>query len=157
MYSHVQPPTLVLSEEALSVSEAWEPNISTWRLQQPFRMQTTATVSSMIRKGELLSRHHWVVFFKRVDRIESSKKPEPVPQSSGVSETAVCPLSPVADDPQLHHPPPHSRQQLFLPACSLDASPCMPAAVPYFSTYCTVTLKMTFLLVINVHPCLLND
>ena len=38
-------------------------------------------------------------FFKSVDRIESSKGPEPVPSTSRVSETAACPLSPIADDP----------------------------------------------------------
>ena len=38
-------------------------------------------------------------FFKRVDRIESSKEPEPVPSTSGMSDIAACPLSPIADDP----------------------------------------------------------
>ena len=38
-------------------------------------------------------------FFKRVDRIECSKEPEPVPSVSGVSESAACPPSPIADDP----------------------------------------------------------
>ena len=38
-------------------------------------------------------------FFKRVDRTESSKSPEPVPSTSGTSETAACPPSPIADDP----------------------------------------------------------
>ena len=38
-------------------------------------------------------------FFKWVDRIESSKEPEPVPSISGVSEIAACPLSPIADNP----------------------------------------------------------
>ena len=37
--------------------------------------------------------------FKRVDRIKSSKEPEPVPSTSGVSDIAACPLSPIADDP----------------------------------------------------------
>ncbi|XP_059984138.1 uncharacterized protein LOC132508194 [Lagenorhynchus albirostris] len=37
-------------------------------------------------------------FFKRVDRIESSKEPEPVPSTSGMSETAACPPS-LIDDP----------------------------------------------------------
>ena len=36
-------------------------------------------------------------FFKRVDRIEFSKEPNPVPTTSGVSEIAACPPSPVAD------------------------------------------------------------
>ena len=37
-------------------------------------------------------------FFKRVDGIESSKEQEPVPSTSGVSETAACPPSPLPDD-----------------------------------------------------------
>ena len=39
------------------------------------------------------------LFFKRVDRIESSKGMELVPSTSGVSEIAACPPSPIADDP----------------------------------------------------------
>ena len=34
----------------------------TQRLQQPFRMQSSATVSSMTRKKELPPRHHWIIF-----------------------------------------------------------------------------------------------
>ena len=37
--------------------------------------------------------------FKRVDRIESSKEPEPVPSASDVSEIAACPPSPITEDP----------------------------------------------------------
>ena len=42
-------------------------------------------------------------FFKKVDRIESSKEPEPVPSMSGMSGIAACPPSPIADD---HSAPP---------------------------------------------------
>ena len=38
-------------------------------------------------------------FVKSVDRIESSKEPEPVPSTSGMSEIATCPPSTTADDP----------------------------------------------------------
>ena len=34
-----------------------------------------------------------------VDRIESSKEQTPMPSSSGVSEIAANPVSPIADDP----------------------------------------------------------
>ena len=34
-------------------------------------------------------------FFKKVERIESSKEPEPVLSTSGVSEIAACPQSPI--------------------------------------------------------------
>ena len=36
---------------------------------------------------------------KRVDRIEFSKEPEPVPSTSGMSEISACSPTPVADDP----------------------------------------------------------
>ena len=35
------------------------------RLQQLFRMQFCATVSSVMKKEELLSRHHWISFSRR--------------------------------------------------------------------------------------------
>ena len=38
-------------------------------------------------------------FFKSVDRTESSKEPEPVPSTSGMSEIAPCPPPLLADDP----------------------------------------------------------
>ena len=40
-------------------------------------------------------------FFKRLERIESSKEPELVPSTSSESESAACPLSPVAADPSV--------------------------------------------------------
>ena len=46
---------------------------------------------------------------KRVDRIEFSKKPEPVPSVSGLSEVAACPPSPIAEDPSA--PPSPSSSQ----------------------------------------------
>ena len=38
-------------------------------------------------------------FVKRVDRIESSKEPEPAPSSSGKNEISACSPSPIADNP----------------------------------------------------------
>ena len=68
-------------------------------------------------------------FFKRGDRIESSKTPEPVPSASGMSEIAACPPpSPITGDPAIS-------RLLFLPsvskllACSLKASPYVPPIV----------------------------
>ena len=71
---------------------------------------------------------------KRVDRIESSKEPKPVPSSSDVSEITACPPSPIADDTSVLPFPtssPSSSQSVTLLACSLNASPCMPAVVLY--------------------------
>ena len=60
-------------------------------------MQLSATMSSMMRKKE--PGHHWIVCFKRLGRTESTKEPEPVLSTSGMSEIAACPPSPIADDP----------------------------------------------------------
>ena len=46
------------------------------------------------KKKELLPKHHWIIF-SRVGKTESSKEPEPGPLTSGVSEIAACPLSPI--------------------------------------------------------------
>ncbi|KAJ8776637.1 hypothetical protein J1605_015226 [Eschrichtius robustus] len=75
-------------------------------------------------------------FFKRVDRIESSKEPEPVPSTSGVSESAACPLSPIADDLilQLYHLPPP------LPPPVSNSSCLFTRCQPLYASCCTVLL-----------------
>ena len=89
----------------------------------------------MIRKEELLPRHHWTVFFffffKREERIVSSKEPELVPWMLGVSEAAVCPPAPIADD-QLYHLPPPLPPPVSNSSClfSLDASPSIHRCSP---------------------------
>ena len=59
-------------------------------------MQSSATMSSMTRKKKRVtiqtSLDH---IFKRVGRTESSKEPEPGPLTSGVSEIAAYPPSPI--------------------------------------------------------------
>ena len=61
----------------------------TQRLQQLVGVQSSVTISSMMRR-KLQPRHHWmVVFFKRIEL--TSKEPESVvPSTSGMSETAPC-------------------------------------------------------------------
>ena len=73
-------------------------------VQQAFRVQSSATESSMRRKKKATtSLDHC---FKRVDGTESSKEPEPVPLMSGMREIADCPPSPVVDDPSALPSPP---------------------------------------------------
>ena len=89
-----------LFEEALLVFEAQDLNVE-WYMKVAAAVENAIQCYHLIlmRKRELLPRHHWIIFFKRVDRIESSKESEPVPSTSGVSEIAACPSSPIADDP----------------------------------------------------------
>ena len=99
-----------------------------------------ATSSSMMRKQELLPRHHWVFF--KVDRTEASKEPEPVP-SSGMSETAACPPSPTADNtstlPSPTFSPVGNLSCLFTRCQFLICQLC--TTLLYFSRYCIVKIK----------------
>ena len=57
-------------------------------------MESSATVLSTMRRKKKTYCSNITgsfFFFKRIDRIESSKEREPVPSTSAVSETAVCP------------------------------------------------------------------
>ena len=89
-----------LFEEALLVFEAQNPNVERY-------MKVAAAVQNAIQcyrviydeKKRAATQTSLDRFFKRVDRMESSKEPEPVPSTSGVSEIAARPPSPIADDP----------------------------------------------------------
>ena len=102
-----------LQEEALLVFEAQDPNIAQYT-------KVAAAVQNAIQ-------HHHVIhdekkrattqksldsFSKKVHSIETSKEPEPVPSTSGMSEIAACPPAPIADDPSaLPSPTSHSSSQ----------------------------------------------
>ena len=106
------------------------------------RMSGSKHKSSNDVAGTALPRRHWILFFKKVDRIEPSQEPEPAPSKSGLSDTAARPPSPVADDPPsltISHLL-SLLQSGMLPACSLDASPCMPAVILYFCAFQGIVL-----------------
>ncbi|KAB0381454.1 hypothetical protein FD755_009238 [Muntiacus reevesi] len=91
-------------------------------------------------------------FFKRMDRIESSEEPEPVPSTSGTNATATCPHLLLMITLQLYHlppplPPPVRNSSCLLTRCQpLSASYC--TVLIYFSRFCTIRLKrMSFLCV----------
>ena len=102
-----------LFNEALLVFEVQDPNVERYK-------KVAAAVQNEIqcyhviydekkRATTQISLDH---FFKRVDRIQYSKEPEPVPSRSG-EWNAARPPSPVADNPSaLPSPtsPPHSSQ-----------------------------------------------
>ena len=90
--------------------------------------------------------------FKRVDRSKSSKKPEPVPSTSGMNEIVACPVLPIADNPSavpspISSTPFSSSSSLFTRCQFLFASHC--TVLLYLSGYCTVSLKL-FIFPFNV-------
>ena len=132
---------------------------STQRLQQLFRMQASATEYFMMRKRVTYHPDKvWIILFKRVDRIESSKEAERMPSTSGVNEVRVHAPSPIADDPSAVPSPTSSPFSISSSSClftrcqSLCASCC--AVLLYFSRHSTVGLKVFSLLFVFV--CLLH-
>ena len=81
---------------------------------------------------------------KRIDRIESSTEPDPVPSASGMSEIAVCPPSPVPMVLQLYHLPPPLLPPVSNSSCFFTWSQPLYAicctVLLYFSRHCTVVL-----------------
>ena len=89
-----------LFEEALLVFEAQNPNVERYT-KVAAAIQNAVQCFRVIydEKKRVTTQTSLDRFFKRVDRIESNKEPEPVPSRSGVSEIAACPPSPIADNP----------------------------------------------------------
>ena len=89
-----------LFEEALLVFEPQDPNIA-WYTKAAAALQNAIQCYRVIYDEEKRATTQTSVdrFFKRVGRIESSREPEPVPSTSGVSEISACLPSPIADDP----------------------------------------------------------
>ena len=91
-----------LFEEVLLVFEAQDPNVSIeWYTKVAAAIQNSIQCYHLIyvEKKRATTQTSLDHFFKKVDRIESIKEPELVSSTSGVSEIAACPLSPIADDP----------------------------------------------------------
>ena len=89
-----------LCEEALLVFEAQGPNVERYT-KVAAAVQNAIQCYRVIYDEKKKSCYPDTTgsFFKRVDRTESSKEPEPVPSTSGVSEIAACPPSSTADHP----------------------------------------------------------
>ena len=108
-------------------------------------MQSSAAMSFMKKRAttQTLLDH----FLKRVDRIESSKEPEPVPSWSGMSGIAACPPSPIADDPSVlpaPTPSPSSSQSLFLPGHPLPPVPLAPLCASSCTVFCVLSRVQLF-------------
>ena len=95
-----------LFKKALLVFEAQDPNVE-WYTKVAAAGQNAIQCYRIIydEKKRATTQTSLDRFFKRVDRIESSKEQEPMPSTSGVSETAACPPFPIADDPSALPPP----------------------------------------------------
>ena len=89
-----------LFEEKLLVFEAQDPNVA-WYVKVAAAIQNAIQCYHVIYDEEkrATTQTSLDLFFKRVNRIESSKEPEPVSSTLGMSEIAACPPSPIADDP----------------------------------------------------------
>ena len=89
-----------LFEEALLVFEAQDLNVE-WYKKAAAAVQNAIQCLCVFYDEKKRATTQTLLdrFFKRVDRIESRKEPEPVALMSGVSEIAACPPSPIADDP----------------------------------------------------------
>ena len=92
--------------EALLVFEARDPNVEQY-MKVVTAIQNAVQCYCVIydEKKRATIQTSLDRFFNRVDRIESSKEPEPVPSTSDESEIAACPPSPTADDPSALPPP----------------------------------------------------
>ena len=88
-----------LSEEALLVFEAQDLNVERYAKLAAIQNAIQCYCVIYDEKKRATTQTSLDRSFKRVDRIESSKEPEPVPSTPGMSEIAACPPSPIADDP----------------------------------------------------------
>ena len=106
----VHPLQVVVLLCTLLYSTVYSSTVTLFQAQDPNVEQYTkaaAAVKNAIqcyhvihdKKTRATTQTSWDRFVKRVDRIESSKEPELVPSTSGVSEIAACPPSPIADNP----------------------------------------------------------
>ena len=113
-------------------------------------MQSSAIVSSMTTRRKLLPRHHWIVYFKRVDRIESARNQNLCHECQAwvtlqlvlhlllLTILQLCHLPPPL-------PPPVSNSSCLFTRCQPLCASCCTVLL-YFSRYCIVRLKMFYFL-----------
>ena len=125
-----------LFEEALFSFEAQGPNIgSSTKVAAAFQNAIQCYPVIYDEKKRATPQISLGCFLKRVDRIESSKEPEPEPLMSSMNEITAHPPSPPAPPyptSSLSSPP---HQAVTLLASSRDASPRVPPGVPYYCTF----------------------
>ena len=103
-------------------------------------MQSSATIILYDKKKRATTQTSLDPFFKRVDRTESGKEPEPVPSTSGVSEISLCLL--LLTILQLYHlppplPPPVSNSSCLFTRCQPLCGSCC-TTVLFKVLYCEI-------------------
>ena len=87
------------------VFEAGDTNIERYMKVGEGALHAIQCMSSMMRKKRAIIQTSLAHFFRRVDRTESSKEPQPMPSKPSVNKTVACPLSPIDVSPSgLHFP-----------------------------------------------------
>ena len=107
-----------------------------WRLQQPFRTQSSATESSLTRNKELLPRHHWVIFSRGLIELNPAMNQNMCHQHQAwvKRQLALHLLGWQSFSSTVFHPNSFLLSVTLL-ASSLDASPCMPGVVLNYCTF----------------------
>ena len=137
-----------LFEEALLDFGVWDPNIE-WYKKLAAAFQNAIWCYYVIyderRKKDLLSRCHWIIVFKRVDRIDFSKEPENVPSRQSRLKLQLVRRFLLLTVLPLYHPSPplslpvSSSSRLFTQCQPLHVSCC--TALLHFSWLCPIRLK----------------
>ena len=114
--------------EILLAFEAQNPNIEQYTkvaaaIQNTIQCPRVIEDERKKKKKELRPRHHWILSFMSIDRIEFGKEPS----TSGMNEIAACPPSPMVNDASAPPSPtssPSSSQYLFLLVHSMPTAVC---------------------------------
>ena len=135
--------------EALLDFEVWDPNIERYtKLAAAFQnaIWCYCVIYDERRKKDLLSRHHWIIVFKRADGIDFSKEPENVPSRQSrlklqlVRRFLLLTVLPLCHPSPPLSPPVSRSSRLFTQCQPLHVSYC--TALLHFSWLCPRRLKM---------------
>ena len=100
------------------------------------RMQTSAAMSSTLRKKDLLPRRHCIIFPKGWAELNPARNQNLCHQRQvGVKLQLALRLMLLTILQLCHLPPPPHPRSVTLLACSLDASPYVPTVILYYCTF----------------------
>ena len=136
-----------LFEETLLVFEAQDRNIEWYtKVAAAVQKQSSATVSSMTRKEELLPRHHWIAFPRGEIELNPARNQNLCHQHQAWVKLQLALRLLLPTILQLYHlppplPPPVSSSSYLFTRCQPLCASCCTALL-YFSRDYTVRLKM---------------